>query len=388
MTSTLDKVLALADFFEANAHRSEAEGKVPDDVAAAIKSTGVIRMLQPKEYGGEEAHPVDFLKAVYNIGIHDGSAGWIAGVVAVHAHELAQGDRRLQDELWKDDNDTWIASPYAPMGRAKPVEGGYILNGRWPFSSGTDHCQWVTIGGLIVGEDGKPVDGHAHHFQLPRSDYEIDHESWHVMGLKGTGSKDLVVTDAFVPDYRVIDTDPVTDGTAAVEGRESPLYKLPRNMVFSGTITAATLALAKSVLDSYVKWTADRSNRFGKASADHYQLFALGAAAADVDASLLVLFNDLSWAWDEVSAGRQISYADRARIRRNQVRASTRAVNAADSVFRISGGSQLQSSLPMQRRWRDAQAAMHHVQNLEGPVYYAFGMDLFGHQLENSAVKV
>ena len=103
---------------------------------------------------------------------------------------------------------------------------------------------------------------------------------------------------------------------------------------------------------------------------------------------MLVLFHDLEWAWDEVAAGRQISYSDRARIRRNQVRASTRAVNAADSVFRISGGSQLQSSLPMQRRWRDAQAAMHHVQNLEGPIFYACGMDLFGRPLEKSPVKI
>ena len=107
----------------------------------------------------------------------------------VHPHELAQSDDRLQQELWADDPDTWIASPYAPMGVATPVDGGFRFTGHWKFSSGTDHCQWVMIGGFVANPDGTVNRGDVRHFCLPREDYEIVQDSWDVLGLRGTGSK-------------------------------------------------------------------------------------------------------------------------------------------------------------------------------------------------------
>lgn len=379
-TEVYDKVLDLADYLDENAHRSEELGRLPDETAQLIKETGIVRAFQPRDFGGLEMHPADFFRSVYQIGVHDGSAGWVTGVVAVHSHELAQGSRRSQEELWGTDPDTWVASPYAPMGRAVPVEGGYIFNGRWPFSSGTDHCQWVTIGGMVVDESGTVIDPEPLHFLLPRSDYEIDQDSWNVFGLRGTGSKDLIVKDAFVPEYRTIRTDPVTDGTSCLdESRDITLYRMPRNIMFSGTITAATLALAGGTLAAYINWTRNRQSRYGRASTDPFQLEALGAASADIDASLVQFFADINRAWDIVDSGRQLTFSQRAEIRRNQVRASQRAVAAADSVFKLSGGMQLQMSAPTQRFWRDAQAALHHVQNLQGKMMEAYGLDLFGH---------
>lgn len=384
----LTRVLSISDYLDENAHRGEELMRLPDDVAQRVRDTGVIRCLQPKDFGGYESHPSDFFRAVFNIGIHDGAAGWVAGVVGVHNHELAQGNRRAQEELWGDDPDTWIASPYAPMGRALPVEGGWILNGRWPFSSGTDHCSWVTIGGMEADANGKVTNPEAIHFLLPRPDYEIVHDSWNVYGLRGTGSKDLIVKDAFVPHHRAIRTDPVTDGTAGVAaGRDSTLYRMPRNIIFSGAITAATLALAYGTLTKYVEWTRGRVSRYGAARQDPYQLEALGAASADIDASLVQFFHDMDRAYDIVDSGRLLSLDERAQIRRNQVRSSQRSVGAADWVFRVSGGSQLQMSHPMQRFWRDAQAALHHVQNLQGKNMEAYGLNLFGEPIP-AGVKI
>lgn len=387
-TPVLDKVLELADYLAQHAHESEELNRLPDHVAEAMRNTGVMRMLQPKEFGGMEAHPSDFMRAVLNIGIHDGSAGWVAGVVGVHPHELAQGSLRSQQELWGEDPDTWIASPYAPMGRAVPVEGGYLFNGRWPFSSGTDHCSWVTIGGLIVDEQGNVIDPEPRHFLLPRADYEVDQDSWDVFGLRGTGSKDLIVKDAFVPEYRTIRTDPVTDGTAnEVPERDTTLYRMPRNIIFSGAITGATLALAYGTLAHLVNWIDTRESRFGKASTDPFQLEALGSAAADIDACLVQYFADIDRAYDIVDSGRALTFGQRADIRRNQVRASQRAVEAADHVFRLSGGSQLKKSNPAQRHWRDAKAALHHVQNLQGKMMQAWGLHRFGHPVPRT-VKI
>lgn len=382
MSTVLERVASMAELLEANAPTCEELGRLTDETAAALRASGVVRMLQPKDFGGLECHPVDFFKAVLAIGAHDPSAGWVAGVVGVHPHELAHGDRRVQEEVWGADPDTWVASPYAPMGRARPVDGGYLFNGRWSFSSGTDHCQWVMIGGLVTDQAGEVADPHAVHFLLPRSDYEIVDGSWEVMGLRGTGSKDLVVRDAFVPTYRTIETTGVTDGTGGHDpSRDIALFRMPRNVMFSGAITAATLAMAKGTLEAYIAMTRGREGRGGKASLDPFQLSALGAAGADIDASIRHMLWDVERVYEVVESGRIVPLEVRAEVRRNQVRASQRAAAAADSVFRLSGGGALHLNTALQRRWRDTQAAIHHVQNVPGPLFNAYGLNLFGHPI-------
>ena len=383
MSTVLERVEQLADLLEENAAKGEELGRLTDETAAALRMSGVVRMLQPKDFGGFESHPVEYFRAVMEIGSHDPSAGWVAGVVGVHPHELAHGDRRVQQEVWGEDPDTWVASPYAPLGRARPVDGGYIFNGRWNFSSGTDHCQWVMIGGLVTDQEGQVAEPDPVHFLLPRPDYEIVDGSWEVMGLKGTGSKDLVVKDAFVPGYRTIETKGVTDGTGGHDASRDAvaLFRMPRNVMFSGAITAATLAMAKATLAAYVAMTREREGRGGKAALDPFQLSALGAAAADIDASVGHMLWDIERVFDIVSRGELVPLEVRAEVRRNQVRASHRAAAAADSVFQLSGGGALHLHSPLQRRWRDTQAALHHIQNVSGPLFQAYGLNLFGHPI-------
>ena len=383
-TTAEDLVAPVADILRKDAPECDRLGQLTPVTEDALRSTGVVKMLQPKDLGGTEDHPTLFMATVVEIASHSPAAGWVAGVVGVHPHEVALGDRRMQEEIWGpggDGPETWIASPYAPMGRARPVEGGYLLNGRWPFSSGTDLCQWVTIGGFLTEADGQTItDRRARHFVLPRADYEIVPDSWQVVGLKGTGSKDLVVRDAFVPSYRVIDTEEITEGTAgAATGRENPLYAMPRNVMFAGAVTAATIGICKGVLDAFIELVRVRDGRYGKASLDPYQLAALGECAADIDASIRHLLGDVDRVYDLVADGEPTPLSLRAEVRRNQVRASNRSVAAADKLFRIAGGVSLREDLPLERLWRDSQAAVHHVQNVQDPIMQAYGLDFFGH---------
>ncbi|CAB4947973.1 MAG: hydroxylase [Actinobacteria bacterium] len=379
----LERVHEVADIIAANAGESERLGRLSDASAQAVRDTGVVRMTQPKEFGGFESHPVDYLKAVIEIGTLDCSAGWVAGVVGVHPHGLAHGHRELQEELWSEDPDTWIASPYAPLGRARPVDGGYQFSGQWPFSSGTDHCAWVVIGGMVVDSEGAVADPLPKHFVLPRSDYEILDDSWDVMGLRATGSKDIVVRDMFVPAHRVIDTQGLADGLPAHDpSREgNPLYRMPRNVVFQGAICAGTVAAARGTLAAFTAWTRTRESRAGKSSMDTYQLAALGAAAADIDASMLHLLTDVERVFDMCVRGETVPLETRLEVRRNQVAASHRAIAAADSVFKLSGGGALQMRNDLQRQWRGAQAALHHAGNQAGYVHQAYGLNLFGHAI-------
>src|ERR1700760_2747704 len=256
----IDQVVALADQLRDQAEEAERIGRLTDDTVKLMKSAGLIRLLQTKQYQGFEVHPHEFAETTMATAALDPAAGWIVGVVGVHPYQLAYADPRVAAEIWADDVDTWMASPYAPQGVAKPVDGGWIFNGRWQFSSGTDHCDWIFLGGMVTDADGelgpKPQ---QMHFILPRADYEIVDGSWDVVGLKGTGSKDVVVRDAFIPTYRAIDADAVMDGRAAQEaGRTETLYRMPWSAIFPPAITAAVIGICEGGIAACIDYQRGR----------------------------------------------------------------------------------------------------------------------------------
>lgn len=377
------EIMKRQDTFSQGAPLADELGRIPVESARALKESGIIRMFQPREFGGTESHPVDFFRALFEVGRRCGSSGWVAGVVGVHPHGLALGDQRMQEDVWGTDHDTWVASPYAPMGRARPVEGGYILNGRWPFSSGTDYCTWAVIGGLILDGEGQVRQpARPHHFVLPLGDYEIIDSSWDVMGLKGTGSKDLLVEDMFVPTHRVIDVEESYEGAPGrAMAKRNPLYGIPRASMFSGAVTAGTLAMCQGVVDTFIAHTAQRSTRFGRSTTDPFQMAALAEAEAEIETSWNHFLWDFERLFDAAATGELVPTHLRAEVRRNQIRASHRSMDAADKLFRLSGGAAIRLNNPLQRMWRDAQAGLHHVQNVAGPIYEAYGLSLLGEEI-------
>mgnify|MGYP003690135367 FL=1 len=193
----IDRINDLADQLREQAWEAEKLGKLPDETAKMLRAAGPIRLLQSKGYGGYEVHPREFAETVMAPAALDPASGWICGVVGVHPWQVAFADPKVAAEMWSQDQDVWMASPYAPTGVAKPVDGGYIFNGRWQFSSGTDHCDWIILGALLGDGEGKPLmPPKMLHMILPRQDYEIVEDSWNVVGLRGTGSKDIIVRDA------------------------------------------------------------------------------------------------------------------------------------------------------------------------------------------------
>jgi 3-hydroxy-9,10-secoandrosta-1,3,5(10)-triene-9,17-dione monooxygenase len=374
MKEALENLTAIADEIRAQADEAELLGRLPDDTAKKLKAAGPIRLLQPKKYGGFEAHPREFAETVMAAAALDGATGWVCGIVGVHPWQLAFADPRVQDEVWGADNDTWMASPYAPTGIAVPVNGGYVFNGRWQFSSGTDHCDWIFLGAMLGNADGSIAEPPTMlHMILPRSDYQIVDDSWNVVGLKGTGSKDIVVSDAFVPSYRVMNGDEVINGTAQREyGATQTLYKMPWSNMFPLGITSAVIGIAEGALAAHLDYQRDRVGAQGTAIKDDpYVLFAVGEAAADINAARQELLATVDTMWDLVDSGREVSFAQRAAGRRTQVRAAWRAVLAVDQIFARSGGNALRMDKPLQRFWRDAHAGLNHAIHVPSTVYHA-----------------
>ncbi|HEX3283372.1 MAG TPA: acyl-CoA dehydrogenase family protein [Mycobacterium sp.] len=377
----LDRVMELAVQFKEQAIEAEKIGHLPDATVKSMKTIGSIRLLQPESHGGLEVHPREFAETVMATAALDPAAGWINGVVGVHPYQLAYADPRVADEVWADDVDTWVASPYAPQGVAKPVDDGYIFNGRWQFSSGTDACDWIILGAMIGDADGKPLmPPQMLHMILPRSDYEIVPDSWDVVGLRGTGSKDVIVKDAFVPTYRTMDAMKVMDGAAQIEaGMTKTLYKMPWSTMFPLGISSATIGICEGALAAHLDYQRERVNSSGVAVKDDpYVMHAVGDAAAEIEASRQALLANVDRVYDIVDAGGEVPFETRAAVRRSQVKAVWRAVAAVDEIFSRSGGNALRMDKPLQRYWRDAHAGVAHAIHTPGTVYHASALSSLG----------
>ena len=347
-----------------------------------LRDSGIIRIFQPYEHGGIEGDPVEFARLIMDLASNAPSAGWVCGVVGLHSFEFAQTDPRLQEEVWGQNVDTWTASPYAMLGQARRVEGGWRLTGRWPFSSGTDWCDWAVVGGLAESEDGSAPGefNEMYHFIMPRADYVIHDESWDTMGLRGTGSKDIEARDVFVPDYRALNVKKLNNRDYHRANRpQSRVYEVPFDYLFPGVISASTIGIAEGVVRRYQEYAQNRVNRGGVKSIDNpFQMAALGSALADIAASRLVLLDGLKQAYDIAMSGGTVTNAMQHEARRNQVRAVRRAADAAHNVFANVGGNVARTSSPIQRFYRDMSVAMCHACNVDQPVYAAQAAFMFG----------
>ncbi len=383
--SVLENLAKIKDQVAALAAEAEDLGRLPDESVRLVKSTGLTRMMQPKEYGGLEATPGEYIEAVMAAGaLGCSAAGWVGGVVGLHPWEVGVMDPRVQEEVWGKDQDTWIASPYVALGRAKRVDGGFRFSGRWTFSSGSDHAEWVHLGGLLV-DDNDEVISADHHFLIPRGDFQIVPDSWDTVGLRGTGSNDIVVDDVFVPSYRVLEYATVVDGTAAaaVGKGDNPLYAMPWFVLFGNAVTATVIGICEGALAATVDYQRERADVFGtRITSDSFTLPSIAEAASEIRASRVQVLDNVNRVYDVLTKGGVPSLALRAESRRDQVRASWRAVAAVDSLFARTGGNAIRADKPLQRLWRDAHAGLNHAVNMPGPTYQMAALSLMGFEPE------
>ena len=359
------------------AEEAEALRRIPDATLQTLRESGLLKALQPARYGGFELDPLTFYRAVGRIGSACGSTGWVFGILGVHPWQLGLFPDEAQREVWERDDTTLVASTYAPVGKVEPVEGGFELSGRWPWSSGTDHCDWVFLGGI---NPGSPDGFDMRTFLLPRSDYEII-DTWRAVGLRGSGTNDILVERAFVPEHRTLsfaDTGRCDCPGNAVNA--APLYRLPFASVFATAIEAAALGMADGLLVAYRELLAERFKvAYGEAAReDPHAQVRLGQAHSMVDAAWLQLERNVTRVAEAAERGEMPSFIDRARLRHDQAYGVSRAVEAADLCFESSGGAALRDGHPVQRFWRDVHAARQHAINDYDRAAGMYGRALLG----------
>lgn len=246
----LSRVRALLPRIWDRAEEADRQRRVPAETIAELADAGVFRLLQPKRYGGDEHNPAALYKSVRAIASACPSSGWVASLLGVHPWQISLFDERAQDDVWKSTPEALVSSSYAPTGKLTQVEGGFRLSGRWSFSSGSDHCQWVLLGTLCSRGEGEPPEYLT--ALVPRSDYTVD-DVWDVIGLSGTGSNDIVIEDAFVPAHRTyssLEQDRLQGPGQAVN--TAPIYRLPFGMVFSYAISNAIVGAAEGAYTAHV----------------------------------------------------------------------------------------------------------------------------------------
>jgi len=360
---------------------SDSLARLTDESVRILRESAGMQLLQAKDLGGFEAHPNEFFDWVITVGVEHASAGWVAGVVGVHPWEISIMDPQVQEEIFGVNPGVWVASPYAPFGKAVPVDGGFLFSGRWPYSTGTDHSEWVILGGQVTdtaGASQTPPD--VRHFVLPRTDYTIVPDSWNVMGLQGTGSKDVIVDNVFVPAHRVSIGARMYDGSYAAERRPgSPLFAMMFGVMFNAAIASGTFGIARGALRAFTDVMETRVSTQGvSARTSPGQLERLAAAESDVDASINHFQSIIAQLYDHVGSGGEISVSQRIRFRRDQVRATQRCITAVDDLFRGAGSGSMAFGHPVERAWRDLHVAGTHVCNTTELPYAAWGAHRFG----------
>ncbi len=353
----LEAVIGLQDDIRARAEEAKTIRKVPAENIQALQDVGFFLALQQKAHGGYELDPQDFFRMHLAIAEACMSTAWASGIVAVHAFQIALMDKQAQEDVWADNIHTRISSSYAPMGKVEVVDGGFKFSGRWGWSSGCDHCEWVLLGGIIPGEGYRT-------FLLPKSDYQIV-DTWHSMGLRGTGSNDIVVEGAFVPEHR---THKQMDGflltNPGVDDSSADLYRMPWAQLFIRVVSTPAIGACKDAINLYKeivgkKMTMDESKHGG----DPATLERISHALNEVREMEVVMMSNFDQMMKAIAQGETISIDDRALYRYQAALVIDKSMALVDSLFAMAGGSSVFEGSDIQQRFLDIHTARAHVAN-------------------------
>ncbi len=337
----IDRARELARDAEACAETTERERRVPEPLMAKMWDSQLLQIAQPAQWGGLQRNINELYQVIYEVARGCGSAGWTYCVLAGHAGLIAMFPPEAQAEVWGKNPQSAASSAVAPTLRAKPVDGGFMVEGDAPFSSGCDHADWCIAGGMALGEDNTPA---PWMFLLPKESYSII-DDWFTVGLTGTGSKTLHVESVFVPNHRAL---PGSDG------------------LFNGTapfgLQAAMVGSARGGVDSFINTIRNKPGKFG----------APPPAQSDLHQSAIGLsLGEITFAWEmldkvtEESASYEYQQlpVPHDQVIRNRSAAATisrLALSSVERLFELSGGNGVYQNR-LSRALRDVRTAANHV---------------------------
>ena len=370
---------AMIPMLRERAPQGERERRLPKETIADMQAAGLFKVLQPRRWGGYELDILTYYEIQMALGEGDMSVAWVYGVVSVHPWFVALLDDRAAQDIWGRDDTTLICSSLMPAGVAKPVDGGFRISGRWKYASGCEHCEWAFLGGTV---EGKPDDRRI--FVLPNSDYEIA-DTWHVPGLKGTGSHDIVVADAFVPEYRTQKyADNFRGHGPGLALNTSPLYRLPFGQVFFRGVSTGAIGALQGMLDAYLDYGKKRIGRATgtPASEDVVVQLLCAETAVAIDEMKTILHRNFKALEAYAARGEMPPLKQRVEYKFHTAVVAERCSLLAARLFKAAGTAGIAADLPFGRIMSDITVGRQHISNQFEQAGKSYGAFLFG--IENN----
>ena len=351
----LEQIRALLPAIRERATVGERERAIPKESGQDFLDAGVGRMLVPKRHGGSELSLRTWVDVMDEVGAVDASHAWCAGLIAHHPHYLAQFPESAQAAVWADGPDVAIAAPFSPVMKAEPVAGGYRVSGEAGWASGINHSTWIIVGGMLPGEGPGPE---WTLFLVPPGQYEVI-DTWHTIGMRGTGSNSARLSNVFVPTDHTLRISDMREGRgpgAALS--DNPIYRAPWATYAPLNFLVPSLGAARGALEYNRAWNVERSSKHGAQVSSYVSIQTrLARCGADLDTARWLIDR----AVDTAESPEPPTLEERARVARDACRASELIVSTIDTVMMMSGANGYLIENPLQRAWRDIHLASSHV---------------------------
>ena len=363
------------------ASRAEEMRRIPKETVDDLHATGLLRAAQPGRFGGMGLDLDVVFQVAREFGRGCGSTAWSYSVWASHNWLVGTFPEQAQREYWANSANVLSSTSFnTSNSKLTAVENGYKLSGHWRFASGCDEASWVMLGG--VGPEG------LLYLLVPKSDYVIE-DTWYVSGLRGTGSKDIVVEDAFVPEHRaVLETDIQEARSPGRRVHDTANYRVPMGSILPYTLASPIIGMAQGTLDEFENYTRRRVFARSGQNMDEFATIhvRLAESEAEVRAAQLIMLEDCGELFELGRRGETPTLDDRARYRRDQAYVVKLCLRAVNRLFEAGGGYALFDTSPLQRFHRDAHAASHHSSLSWDVAAEEYGRVRMGIQLPNSTM--
>jgi alkylation response protein AidB-like acyl-CoA dehydrogenase len=341
---------------------------IPSDIVADLTAAGCFRMLVPRRYGGEELTLAESLDVIEELSRTDASTGWSVMIACSNLIVLGLLPSATFESIYAAGPDVISGGSHAPKGNAVPVEGGYLISGQWPFASGYQHCAWLVVHAAVLRNGERQLMGNGMPLMrlavLPAAEVDMV-DTWHALGLRGTASHDIRVSDVFCPDERTCQLFGATPTITA------PVFAIPPIAPLALFIAAVAIGVGQGAIDDLVAVVAGgKRPAYGSRRIAESPLFQarLGEADAGLRAARALVYDEARRAWRKALVAQPFSLLDRARMRTASSYAVAAAAQVADTAYRLAGSSSLYDGSPLQRRLRDMHTITQHAG--VGPDFY------------------
>ena len=352
--------------------------RLPPATIAEYHKLGILNILQPRRFGGLQGRFSLFSRIVEELTFGCASSAWVYAVLAEHQWVIACYPEQAQIDVWGDNPKAVASSSLAPREAARPVCGGWVISGRYPFSSGCDYAQWAIVGAFL-GEKGDPRT--VAYLLVPLPEVEIV-DDWEVLGLRGTGSKTLLLRDVFVPSHRVVMVSDLFAGTVpgAEVHPEYPVVRAPRGFLVSHSLPPVAIALGRRALELACRQLSGRLSRgVTRIAASEVVQMAIGEAAAAIDAATALLHAGRDYSTREVDSGRRITELEALRARRDMSFAQHQVGWALERLCELCGARWVYDSDPLQEFRRDVMTILTHHAASRQASFAPYGHHLLRH---------